>query len=847
MDQHESMPDPVKTANDNSTRVPPGFNGEGTGTPPPSGLPPNTAESGPGEPSQEDNRSWLAQNAPSLLFVVSILALLLYFHVDLWMVVKAAVGLSAVIFIHELGHFLVAKWCDVNVTTFSIGFGPPIPGCSYQWGETTYKLALFPLGGYVQMVGQVDGDESSDGSEDDPRSYRNKSVFQRMAIISAGVTMNVILAIVSFVIVFQGPGKDRLSPRIGLVDTGGPGFVAGLREGDEFTLIGGHKKPYFEDIKNHVMATRSGEKVTMGILPLGGTELTKEILPRKNDGDVTPVIGFAPAPRLQFLSQSYVDSSFSSPAWPGSPAARAGFKFDDRIIGMTDPDARDLAVTNLQDDPSYPGKGQCNYFEFAKRMQRLAGREVEILVERKKGEGTEQVPIKVAPAYHWSLGVVMNMGQITAIREGSPAAEAKIKARVHDKEKNVHVTGDVIVGVSIEAPSLVGASIAGVMESPMADGPFLAVSALVAGRIEWKGKGLDPLLLPDQLKRAAAELPAQSPKKVTLRLQRTRDSGAGKEITEVSEVLEWKDDWTYDRPRPLAKSSPWAIPELGLAYLVKTTVAAQIDDNKVRERAAGPADFLVKSVISNAGNPLQPEDEIKEVQIVSYNGTEGLEVNGKESLEESRWIPIESEDQWAHYYYGIFGDGMGQSIKFVNLKVKRFDQNTKKDQKWEIKTFRLVPVKNEQWPLADRGWRLMTDLRRQKAEGLFDAIALGLKDTHNSMLQVFQNLRGMIIGRLSLKLTAGPLTIANLTYKFAGLNWSELVFFLGLISVNLAVINFLPIPVLDGGHMVFLIYEKIRGQPASEAVRAWATYAGLALILSLMIAVTCLDLTRFFW
>ena len=115
------------------------------------------------------------------------------------------------------------------------------------------------------------------------------------------------------------------------------------------------------------------------------------------------------------------------------------------------------------------------------------------------------------------------------------------------------------------------------------------------------------------------------------------------------------------------------------------------------------------------------------------------------------------------------------------------------------------------------------------------------------MVQVFQNLRGMILGRLSYKLTAGPLSIGKLAYRFAGLDWSELVFFLGLISVNLAVINFLPIPVLDGGHMVFLIYEMIRGKPASEAVRAWATYAGLALILSLMIAVTFLDLTRFFW
>ena len=67
------------------------------------------------------------------------------------------IGLGFVIFIHELGHFLAAKWCDVHVKTFSIGFGPAVPVCSYKWGETTYMLGIIPLGGYVAMVGEGDG------------------------------------------------------------------------------------------------------------------------------------------------------------------------------------------------------------------------------------------------------------------------------------------------------------------------------------------------------------------------------------------------------------------------------------------------------------------------------------------------------------------------------------------------------------------------------------------------------------------------------------------------------------------------------------------------------------------
>jgi regulator of sigma E protease len=104
----------------------------------------------------------------------------------------------------------------------------------------------------------------------------------------------------------------------------------------------------------------------------------------------------------------------------------------------------------------------------------------------------------------------------------------------------------------------------------------------------------------------------------------------------------------------------------------------------------------------------------------------------------------------------------------------------------------------------------------------------------------------MLTGRLSAKNLIGPLGIAKVAYRFASLDTWEFIFFLGLISVNLAVVNFLPMPVLDGGHMVFLLYEKLRGKPASEGVRVATTYAGLVMILSLLLFVLWLDFTRLF-
>src|SRR6266567_1234324 len=106
------------------------------------------------------------------------------------------------------------------------------------------------------------------------------------------------------------------------------------------------------------------------------------------------------------------------------------------------------------------------------------------------------------------------------------------------------------------------------------------------------------------------------------------------------------------------------------------------------------------------------------------------------------------------------------------------------------------------------------------------------------------NLSRLLSGRISAKSLGGPIEIAAQAFSFAGENLAEFSLFLGMISINLAVVNFLPIPVLDGGHMVFLIYEKLRGRPPSEGVRIAATYLGLAFILSLMVFVFYLDIKR---
>jgi regulator of sigma E protease len=110
---------------------------------------------------------------------------------------------------------------------------------------------------------------------------------------------------------------------------------------------------------------------------------------------------------------------------------------------------------------------------------------------------------------------------------------------------------------------------------------------------------------------------------------------------------------------------------------------------------------------------------------------------------------------------------------------------------------------------------------------------------------MYLQLRSLATGRVSVKQVGGPIAISAQGFFIALTGNFELLLFLGIISINLAVVNFLPIPILDGGHMVFLIYEKLRGRPPTEKARVVATYIGLAMIGFLMLFVFYQDIQNY--
>jgi len=196
--------------------------------------------------------------------------------------------LTIVVFFHELGHFLVARWAGVKVLTFSLGFGPELAGFNDRHG-TRWKISAIPLGGYVKFFG--DESEASTPSsdvlanmteEERAGSFHHMKVAPRAAIVAAGPIANFILAIVIFTGLFTFYGKPNTSARVDKVEANSAAAAAGFQVGDVVTAIDGDSIGSFSDMQRFV-GVRAGEALTFTIkrgdatLQLHGTPELREV------------------------------------------------------------------------------------------------------------------------------------------------------------------------------------------------------------------------------------------------------------------------------------------------------------------------------------------------------------------------------------------------------------------------------------------------------------------------------------------------------------------------------------------------------------------------------------------
>jgi regulator of sigma E protease len=249
--------------------------------------------------------------------------------------------LGFMILIHEFGHYAMAKWLGVRVEVFSIGFGKRLIG--FRRGETDYRIAAIPLGGYVKMSGENPMDERSD----DPREFMNHSRWHRFLIAIAGPTMNVLLAVflltTVYMVHYEYPAYLDKQAVIEGVRHDSPAAQAGLQAGDQIVKIDGIENPTWEQVQPAVWLSPN-QPLTVTIRR-GEQVFQKTLVPKAVTSEEVGSAGWYPQ-----------DAVVVGQLDPGLPAARAGIQVEDKIVEMNGQPVRSIEamIESLQETKEQP-------------------------------------------------------------------------------------------------------------------------------------------------------------------------------------------------------------------------------------------------------------------------------------------------------------------------------------------------------------------------------------------------------------------------------------------------------------------------------------------------------------
>ncbi|HEY0122037.1 MAG TPA: RIP metalloprotease RseP [Rhizobium sp.] len=322
--------------------------------------------------------------------------------------------LSLLVFVHEMGHYLVGRWSGIRIMAFSIGFGPEIAGFTDRHG-TRWKLSLIPLGGYVRFFGDEDASSKTDvdqlsamTEEERARSFAGAKLWKRAATVAAGPIANFILAIAIFAVLFSVYGRTVADPVVAMVTRDGAAAEAGIEPGDRLVAIDGNSIATFDEVQRYV-----------GMRPGRNILLTVERDGQKRDFNIVPKLAedtdqFGNKMEMGRIGIALVDPLVTA-VEPGGPAARAGVQAGDRLIAVD-------------------GNNVATYYDIARYIGDRPGKSVVLTVER--NHQTRDFPmVPEALAETDSSGNKKDVGSIgispvdplvATVAEDSPAAGAGI-------------------------------------------------------------------------------------------------------------------------------------------------------------------------------------------------------------------------------------------------------------------------------------------------------------------------------------------------------------------------------------------------------------------------------------
>jgi regulator of sigma E protease len=674
---------------------------------------------------------------------------------QLWLWARVALGIGFVIFVHELGHFLAAKWCGVKVEKFYVGFDVPIkigpislPRTlgRFRYGETEYGIGTIPLGGYVKMLGQDDdprkaeaeakrirlggkeGDEPTDDAESvvlDPRSFPAKPVWQRMVIISSGVVMNLITGVLFAMIAFM-LGVPFTPAVIGDVTPGGPAYQAGIEPGGKVVSVGSiprDEQLHFREMRLAILTEgmdNPEEPVNISIEYPDGVRDYKLKTTAMPEEPSMRIIGIL-TPTSTKLSESFVSR-------PGSIAST--------VLTAKDAGAQVIAL----DDTKLPGNGESDNVEASIAMRKYLQEHVAepITLTLKRTDNTE-AKVTIPPQMLKLPGVHFAVGPVKALVNEGVASKAGVQV------------GDVLVAVNGE-------------------------------------RKLDAFELPSKFTFLRTNGEAQEEVEITIPPAANARS--------TSAVSETDNSISLDRF------------EFAYEALPKVSRVVESTEGEASEAGLREGDVLRSVTVRWPEGKVPAALEEDSYADLREKLTAGWELDAQYPL--SSLVRI----------FQMLPEGTELGVMLV------------RDQK-VVETSAKLTSTNVAW--VERGIGFSGIERLHHAENVSEAFSLGLRESKRRLGDVFRFLSLLVQGKVQSKQVGGPITIFRAAGAETSRGMPALLMFLTLLSMNLAILNFLPIPALDGGHMVFLVAEAILGRPVNEKLQMQLTMAGVLALLSLMV------------